>query len=173
MEVEEHVDGDLAEDVFVAPVAFGLGPVVRQEPRLHVAPHEAGAEDGLSEPQERHREGHVELHPEGGGREDEATNGRRVVVDPCGDDDSAQAVGHDHHVFAPDPVLGGDMGNEGVDVLHQGAQAFCPAPHTRGAAVAPSIPGEDRHVVQRDRVDDPLPSSRVFVAAMEEEQRLA
>ena len=40
------------------------------------------------------------------------------------------------------------------------------------SAVAARVPGEDGHVVQAKRLDRLLPAAGVFVAAMEQEQRL-
>jgi hypothetical protein len=62
VQIEQHVDGDLPEDQRILRVTLGLGRVVRQQPRLHVALDVAVAEQRLPEAQQRHRARHVQLH---------------------------------------------------------------------------------------------------------------
>ena len=64
-----------------------LGGIVRQQAGLDVALDVAVAEERLTKTQQRHRPGHVQLHPERRRREDQARERRGEIVHPGGGND--------------------------------------------------------------------------------------
>ena len=171
VQVEQHVDGDLAEDQRILLVARCLSAVVRQQACLDVAPHVSRTEQCLPQAEQRDRTGDVELHAERRRREDHPADGRREIMDPGSGDDRSHAVGDDHHVLRTDAVVVRDMRNERVGILDKVRDALGRSTTSVRAPVAARIPGEHGHVSEVQRIDDVLPSAAMFVSAMEEHDR--
>ena len=172
VQIEQDVDRYLPEDELVGLVALGLLGVVGEHARLDVALDVSGAENLLPQTQRGNGQGHIELHAKGRRGQDQGADGRRVIVHPGGRNHGADAMGQDNHVFRSDPVLGGDMAHEGVHVLDDAGEIGRGAALAGRAAVTALVPGEDRHVVQRQGLDSVLPAPRMLVATMKEKEGL-
>ncbi len=148
VQIEKDVDRDLPKDERIARVSRRFHGIVRQHFRAHVALHLPCAAPFLLQAQAREGERHVNFHLEGGRREDERANRRRVIVHPRAHRDRSQAVREQNHVLEGEVEAHCDMPNERIDVLDHVRKIVGRAPLSRGTAVPAGVPGKDGHLAE-------------------------
>ena len=90
---------------------------------------------------------------------------------PCGGDDSADAMSDDHGFFRNQAVGFLEVVEKGIeiaDVLHEPGRVAALA---GGLAVAAGFPCIDRRVRHGEAGDDAVPTIRVLVATVEEDEK--
>src|SRR6476646_7986657 len=167
MEVEEHIDCDLAKDEWVGIVASGLLPIVREHFRFYVALHKSRSKNS----QRRNCEWNVEPHVKCSRRQDHRADWRRVIVDPGCDRDGSKTVREYDHIFDRDAELLRNVTRKGVHIFDHVMKAVCRAAIPRRASMTARVPCEDRDVVKSQRIDRFLPTTGMLVSTMEKQQR--
>ena len=80
-------------------------------------------------------------------------------------------MGEDHRVLQGDSVRGGEVAHPLVGVADDGGKVGRRASLAGRMAVPALIPGEHGDILQSQRRDGFLPAPRVFMSAVEKEQR--
>ena len=168
MQVQQHVDSDLSKNQRVGPIALRLRWVVGEHTCLDIARNISGSKF-LPESQQRHGEGNVEPHAEGGGSKNHPPDRRRIIVNPGRGDHGAEAVGEDDRVLQVDPIRRDKVSRPLVGVVNHGRKVRrCPTFSGR-TAVAALVPGEHGNVLQAKRRHRLLPTTGVFVSPVKQE----
>ena len=172
MEIEEDVDGDLAEDKRICIVGGGLGAVVGEHFGFDVGFKFAARAEAAEDAERGDGEGDVEADAEGGGGQDHAAErwgdsrglqAAAMVAPTLGGEKGGLILGGD--------VMGaGDVAGEEVGVLGQGGHVGGVAPDAWRCAVAALVPGEAGGVFEVEFSDGFVPAARLFVAAVEEQE---
>ena len=173
VQIEQNVDRDLWRDQFVGRILAGLLHVVREHLRLHITVDERLRLEYAQHAQAGNCQRHIELHSQCRRRDRQGANRRRIIVDPGGRQDGADALRHHSHVLERDVELIGQVANEFLGVADHPPKTLRIAAVARRPAVSAGVPREEPKVLQRNPVDKILPAARMLVPTMEQHHRAA
>jgi hypothetical protein len=139
--------------------------------RLDVAVDEEVATQLLQQGQSRPCERHVQLDLERWRGQHQRTQPRGVIVHPGRRNDRAHTLCDHHDVLHRDAMLAADVGDEAVQVTHQGVKPGGIPALPRGTAVAARIPGKEGGVGQVELVNQMRHPARMLMPAMQQHDR--